>query len=290
MEHINKKLLLAAAAFAALLPSAFLDPAAAAASAMAANLSLRVMEKLVPEATEPPVRFRIQVNSGADRFWEEEPGRDAGISAWQIQILDNSGRKVAYIQGSGNPGGASLPWGGTGPDGEPLPDGFYSARFAWLDGEGKPHASAPESLSLTTPLEIRALAGRKLSFSYTLEGLVITINEKLIFSPGRSEIQPGALPALRDIRAFLAANPENRVTVRGYTDSTGPREANLRLSRERARRVHAFLVSEGIEPGRINYSGLGPAGPLASNATAEGRARNRRVDVVMLKRDEASEN
>jgi flagellar motor protein MotB len=253
------KVFIAAAAVTALLPSRLLYSAISASSSMAAGISLRVMEKLIPEPTEPPVRFRIQFDSVQDPFGPEKPAEDSGISAWQIQVFDRTGRKVSYLQGAGSPADASIPWSGTAPDGQPLPDGFYDVRFAWVDGQGRPHASGRESLSLATPLEIRALAGRKLAFSYTFEGLVITINEKLIFRPGESAIQPGALPALRDIRAFLAANPENKVTVRPGRHTPG---APL-----------IFRSGPGPAPGFQRYRRRAGAEPQGGRSHAEKRRR-----------------
>ena len=256
------------------------------AATVAANVSLRVMERLTPELTEAPVKFWFQETADQDPFnFDKEPGLEAA-AAWQIQVYDRKGVKVAFVQGTGRPGAAAISWDGTGPDGEPLPDGFYEARLVWMDSAGRPRATRKEPVSLVTPLEIRVLAGRNLRFRYTAEGLIITIDEKLIFRPGQSDIQAGALPALDDLRKFLDAHPDNKITVRGYTDSLGARDFNLRLSRERAARVYAYFVSAGIPVGRIAYYGLGPVNPVASNATPEGRARNRRVDVVMLKPEE----
>lgn len=277
----------AAAVFAAALP-AFCPrtlQGASSAAALAADVALRVLERVTPELTDPPVRFRVQEEEAQDPFALGEASGLAQAAAWQIQVFDNAGRKAAYVQGTGRPSAAAIPWGGTTPDGDPLPDGFYEARLVWLDAERRAYSTRPETLSLVTPLEIRALAGRKLKFRYTEEGLVITLDEKLIFRPGSSEIQPGALPALEETRKFLAAHPANKVNVRGYTDASGAAEANLKLSRERAQKVYRYFVGGGIPEERIAYFGLGAAQPVASNGTPEGRAKNRRVDVVMLKPD-----
>jgi outer membrane protein OmpA-like peptidoglycan-associated protein len=130
---------------------------------------------------------------------------------------------------------------------------------------------------------IRNLADRKLKFHYTAEGLVVSIQEGMIFKPGQARILAEAIPALREITAFLKANSGNGVVVRGYTDSSGSLGRNMLLSRERAGRVYEYLVGSGIDPGRLTYEGLGPARPVAPNTTENGRARNRRVEVVVLK-------
>jgi len=81
---------------------------------------------------------------------------------------------------------------------------------------------------------------------------------------------------------FLKEYPDRAVLVEGHTDSTGSDATNMKLSNERADSVRSFLVENGIDAKRILARGYGKAYPVASNATAEGRQKNRRVDVVIL--------
>jgi peptidoglycan-binding protein ArfA len=74
---------------------------------------------------------------------------------------------------------------------------------------------------------------------------------------------------------------DSHIDIEGHTDSTGSEETNLKLSRERAAAVGDFLVTQGIAQTRMTTKGLGPADPVASNDTAEGRAKNRRVEIVL---------
>jgi outer membrane protein OmpA-like peptidoglycan-associated protein len=283
----RRKILLRAAAALLALASAGALPALSQAPQLAASVALRVLERLTPELTEPPARFRVRL-AQSDPFGLDEPEDLSGLKAWQLQILDSAGRKVSYLQGSGDPTKGELSWSGTDAAGKPLPDGFYAARLVWLDAGGAPRHTGTESLGLVTPLELKRLSGRGFYFNYTEEGLVITLSEKLVFRPGSSELQDASLPAMSDLRSFLAANPRNKVTVRGYTDSSGSAEVNMRLSRERAARVHAYLTAAGIPPSRIVYIGLGPTNPVAANTTPEGRAHNRRVDVIMHRPEDGS--
>jgi outer membrane protein OmpA-like peptidoglycan-associated protein len=69
--------------------------------------------------------------------------------------------------------------------------------------------------------------------------------------------------------------------VEGYTDATGRTEANRKLSEARARSVYEFLKSQGVADTRLAFQGLGQANPVADNGTKEGRARNRRVEIVV---------
>lgn len=70
------------------------------------------------------------------------------------------------------------------------------------------------------------------------------------------------------------------VNVIGYTDSTG-RDLNMRLSQQRADSVASSLITQGVAANRIRTSGMGPANPIASNSTAEGKAQNRRVEITL---------
>ncbi|MCN7914011.1 OmpA family lipoprotein [Escherichia coli] len=71
------------------------------------------------------------------------------------------------------------------------------------------------------------------------------------------------------------------VNVIGYTDSTGGHDLNMRLSQQRADSVASALITQGVDASRIRTQGLGPANPIASNSTAEGKAQNRRVEITL---------
>ncbi len=245
---------------------------------------LAAIEQMGSDPSSVPVRFAIRYRPPREDFFAAREDGLAVVRAWQIQVFDGSGREVGLLQGAGRPPAGGIYWGGVSAEGKPLPDGFYSARLAWLDQEKRPHTAPRVSLSLFTPLEVKRLAGRQLRVDYVDEGLIVAILESMIFKPGQSRIEPEALPALREMALLLKAYPKKRAVVRGYTDSTGTPQSNLALSRLRAERVYDYLVTEGISPARLRYSGLGSARPVASNDTAEGRARNRRIEVVVLKK------
>jgi OOP family OmpA-OmpF porin len=78
----------------------------------------------------------------------------------------------------------------------------------------------------------------------------------------------------------LKANPTMRVSVEGHTDAIGSEAYNLKLSERRADAVRDYMVSEGIDPSRISTEGFGKTRPVADNSTAEGRAENRRVEIL----------
>ena len=100
------------------------------------------------------------------------------------------------------------------------------------------------------------------------------------FQTGKATLTPSAQAVLRDIATQLVENPEYRVQISGHTDNTGTRAANLRLSLARARTVETFLEANGVPLRQVSSKGFGPDVPIASNKTAAGRAKNRRVELV----------
>ncbi|MBP7866957.1 MAG: OmpA family protein [Acidobacteria bacterium] len=103
----------------------------------------------------------------------------------------------------------------------------------------------------------------------------------IFFDSGKSEFGPGSDAALAEIARLLKANPGWSVWVVGHTDSTGDAAVNLALSKARSEAVVRALVGQhGIELRRLEGHGVGPLAPVASNDTDEGKAKNRRVEIV----------
>ncbi len=103
----------------------------------------------------------------------------------------------------------------------------------------------------------------------------------IYFDTDRTEIKKDSVPTLEEIAALLKDRPRLRVLVVGHTDSTGEREYNMGLSRRRAEAVVKYLVSTfGIAQSRLVPAGVGMLAPVATNRTEEGRAKNRRVELV----------
>jgi OOP family OmpA-OmpF porin len=101
---------------------------------------------------------------------------------------------------------------------------------------------------------------------------------EVLFDFDKAELKSGAFPILDEGVTVLENNPGLNIEIQGYTDSTGAEDYNLKLSQKRADSVMAFLVNRGIDPGRLSAKGYGSANPVAANDTAEGRAKNRRVE------------
>jgi OOP family OmpA-OmpF porin len=101
------------------------------------------------------------------------------------------------------------------------------------------------------------------------------------FDFDKADIRPDAAVILDEAASILNANPGKSVRVEGHTDSVGADRRNARLSQRRADAVRRFLIDEGIEERRIQAVGRGEERPISDNTTPEGRANNRRVELVL---------
>ena len=98
------------------------------------------------------------------------------------------------------------------------------------------------------------------------------------FDSGQASITPDGLAILDEMAAAMQKLKGRKVEVIGHTDNTGLRASNVSLSQARADAVRSYLASKGIAPDSVLTSGQGPDRPVASNATVDGRARNRRIE------------
>lgn len=115
----------------------------------------------------------------------------------------------------------------------------------------------------------------------TERGQVITLSGNLLFRSGGAELLESVEERLDQIASVLADMGDRPIIIEGFTDSVGSRELNQELSEDRARAVRDYLVKRGIDPNRIELEGRGESNPVASNATPEGRAMNRRVEIII---------
>jgi len=120
-----------------------------------------------------------------------------------------------------------------------------------------------------------------MEYRETDRGVVITLGD-VLFEVGEADLRPAAEQNIDDVIELLESEPDKRIRIEGHTDSTGAAGFNLRLSRQRAESVRDALIERGIDAGRLNAVGMGEDFPISTNETAEGRARNRRVDVIVL--------
>jgi outer membrane protein OmpA-like peptidoglycan-associated protein len=111
-------------------------------------------------------------------------------------------------------------------------------------------------------------------------GMVITLQGEVLFKTDKSDLKPGAMAKLDEIADALKGK-EQPIVVYGFTDSTGTVDHNMVLSQQRAQAVRDYLVTKGILPDLVTAQGKGPAEPVADNTSVEGRAQNRRVEIVV---------
>jgi OmpA-OmpF porin, OOP family len=104
------------------------------------------------------------------------------------------------------------------------------------------------------------------------------------FDTAKWYVKPKYNDEIKQVADFMKAHPEAKVAIEGHTDSIGSKASNIRLSQQRADSVKAYLVNRfGVEGNRLRAVGYGPDRPIATNDTAEGRQKNRRVEAVVEK-------
>jgi outer membrane protein OmpA-like peptidoglycan-associated protein len=114
----------------------------------------------------------------------------------------------------------------------------------------------------------------------TPRGLVITLGD-VLFDTNKANLKEGGVRNVQKLAEFFKQYPMRRVMIEGFTDSVGGNEANQVLSEARAASVRTALIGLGVSTDRIDARGYGETSPVASNASAEGRQLNRRVEIVL---------
>ncbi len=143
-------------------------------------------------------------------------------------------------------------------------------------------AEAAQAVDSAQPSGSLAADSARLDARVTAQGLLIRLDESSVaFAPGRRALPASAEPALEEVAALLQRHPDQSALLRGHTDATGAAAANLALSRARAAAVRDALIGLGVPAERLEIEGVGPAEPIADNASPEGRRRNRRVDILL---------
>ena len=113
----------------------------------------------------------------------------------------------------------------------------------------------------------------------TENGILVDLKSKLLFSTDSAVLKPEAVEQIAKLGDILAKYPDDRIRIQGHTDSTGSAAHNEELSVRRAQAVRDVLLSRGVKQQQMLVEGVGEARPIAENATAGGRAQNRRVEL-----------
>jgi outer membrane protein OmpA-like peptidoglycan-associated protein/Tol biopolymer transport system component len=138
------------------------------------------------------------------------------------------------------------------------------------------HFELKDSVNLNKPLELTVYLEK------IKKGINLTLTN-IFFDTNKFELLPASITELATLVDLLTDNPSVAIEIQGYTDDVGNEDKNLELSRNRAKSVYEYLISRGIKADRLDYKGYGKTKPIASNATEEGRRKNRRTSFVITR-------
>lgn len=161
-------------------------------------------------------------------------------------------------------------------DPESLPD-MSSLAEPGTQPNDSPETDMHEAIFLEKP------ASKNPSSFDELQTGASMILDKLMFQRGSvTLVESSGLDQLEELAAYLMDHPKTTISVDGHTDNYGSSRLNEQLSLDRAQKVRDILVEKGVEVGQIRVNGWGGTRPIASNRTAKGRAKNRRVEIIVL--------
>ncbi len=130
--------------------------------------------------------------------------------------------------------------------------------------------------------EAAAMLAKFATVKQESRGMVITLSGNVLFETNKSKLFPGAQVKLNDVvKALTQQDPDSQIVVEGHADSQGDDQHNLELSQARAEAVREYMIERGMAADRIVAKGYGETRPIADNGSAEGRANNRRVEIVV---------
>jgi len=118
------------------------------------------------------------------------------------------------------------------------------------------------------------------------EGINLKFDSGILFDFDKSDLSGNAKESMAKLGRILNEYPDTRLTIQGHTDDKGDGNYNRKLSSRRADAVRDYLIASGVKGGRLNTAAYGESAPIASNDTEAGRAKNRRVEVVIVANDE----
>lgn len=154
------------------------------------------------------------------------------------------------------------------------------------DGYGAPTWRAVAGVSFSPDRRRREAAPPPMPSSVAIQGDRFVLRETVLFPLDESDILPASYPLLDEVAGILADHPRiRRLRIEGHTDDQGTEERNRVLSERRAQAVRDYLIRRGIRADRLEAKGFGATMPIDTNETEAGRARNRRVEFVILEMD-----
>lgn len=129
---------------------------------------------------------------------------------------------------------------------------------------------------------LQQMEGTGVSVIRNGDNIILNMPSNVTFDVDRAEVKPEFYETLRSVALILKKYDKTLIEIAGHTDSTGSEAYNQALSESRARSVARYLESQGIAPARLDPIGFGELRPITSNATEEGRALNRRVELTLI--------
>ncbi|NIM03010.1 PorV/PorQ family protein [bacterium] len=206
------------------------------------------------------------------------------IMNWRLEIYNKQGKVAKTFKGE-EPLPQSIVWDGKDDYYKAtVPAGEYRVKLVVYDIAGNNGSSSFKKLKVDIPLP---KLGEGIKVEEEERGLKITFSVKVLFGIGKSILRKDGYATVEQAIRVLQAYPLNKVSIEGHTDSVGSTANNQKLSEKRAKAVYDYLVEVGkIDASRLSVRGWGEDRPIASNRTVRGRDLNRRVEIIVLKREE----
>ncbi len=153
-------------------------------------------------------------------------------------------------------------------------------RYAQAQAEEASLAKQEAELAIEEAESLRRKLN-SIATEQTDKGLMMTLGD-FVFDSGKSTIKQEAVDNFSKVIDFINTYPSNNVRIEGHTDSSGSNQLNVKLSQRRADAVKSLLIKNGIKSNQIEALGMGEEFPIAENTTNAGKAKNRRVEIIIL--------
>jgi outer membrane protein OmpA-like peptidoglycan-associated protein len=121
------------------------------------------------------------------------------------------------------------------------------------------------------------------------EGILVKFDSGILFDTDKAELKSAARTNLSNLATSLQNNPQTNILIVGHTDNTGSDQHNMDLSVRRAQAVKSYITAGNVAASRLSTTGKGEMEPIADNTTVEGRAQNRRVEIVIVANEQMKE-
>lgn len=258
-----------------------------------------------PELTlsvEPDI-FAPRSNSLKNRALFIMSYQDASnISQWSLRFNTAKGGEVYQIKGEGSPP-AEIVWEGANEKNVIFPDDLYKVQLVARDEVGNEGKSPEVKVTIDTSKPLLAVAAEEelvpslmpeLHTQESPRGIVINLAAEVLFETAKAELRPVAYPTLDEVAALFKKYAKRHILIEGHTDNvpinTAEFPSNQELSESRAKSIVQYFVDmRKVDATRFTFKGYADTRPVAENTTPQGRQKNRRVEVVILKSQENTE-